>query len=453
MVINAAALDSNVVTTPTFNPTSGIYASAQSVTISTPTSGANIYYTTDDSTPTESSTLYTSPVNVNSTMTLKAIAFKSGATPSSLASAGYVIGTPATVGAPVFSPVAGTYTSTQSVTITTATSGAAIRYTTDGSDPTSTTGTLYSTAISVATSKTLKAIAYKSLMADSAVAAATYTINGAIIPGKIEAESYVDMNGVQKENTSDAGGGQNVGYIDTNEWMDYYVNVQTAGTYDVKFRVARAPSDSGQLQLKSGATLLATVAVPSTGGWQTWTTVTATGVALTAGNQTLRVHVSNGGWNFNWMDFTQSSASGYSTWSTTHFGASASDPLIAGDNADPNTNGIANLMEYALGGDPSGSTTGQAILPDSGTSVGNRMTLTFQRDPSLTDINYIVEVSENLIDPWTPIASSTAGAATVNLAAFSVTETGSSLKSVVVEDTSVINSTSKRFIRLRVVRP
>ena len=83
------------------------------------------------------------------------------------------------VAAPDFSPVGGNYTSTQSVTLSTATSGATLRYTTDGSTPTSTTGTVYSGAITVASTTTLKAIAYKSGLADSSVVTATYTITPA----------------------------------------------------------------------------------------------------------------------------------------------------------------------------------------------------------------------------------------------------------------------------------
>ena len=81
------------------------------------------------------------------------------------------------VSAPTFSPAAGTYTSAQSVTLSTTTAGASIRYTTDGSTPTSATGTLYSGPVSVAASLTVKAIAYKSGSTDSAVTSAAYTIN------------------------------------------------------------------------------------------------------------------------------------------------------------------------------------------------------------------------------------------------------------------------------------
>jgi len=81
------------------------------------------------------------------------------------------------VATPTFSPAAGTYTSTQSVAISCSTSGATIRYTTDGSTPTSSSGTIYSSSISVSSTKTIKAIAYKSGYANSSVASATYTIS------------------------------------------------------------------------------------------------------------------------------------------------------------------------------------------------------------------------------------------------------------------------------------
>lgn len=78
---------------------------------------------------------------------------------------------------PTFSPAAGTLIGTQSVTISCASpSGTTIRYTTDGSTPTSSTGTVYSGAISVSATTTIKAIAYKSGCIDSDVATAAYTI-------------------------------------------------------------------------------------------------------------------------------------------------------------------------------------------------------------------------------------------------------------------------------------
>jgi uncharacterized repeat protein (TIGR03803 family) len=84
---------------------------------------------------------------------------------------------PPLVAAPAFSPAAGTYTSAQTVTVTSTTSGASIRYTTDGSTPTETNGTLYSNPVSISATTSLQAIAYATGNADSSVTNNTFTIN------------------------------------------------------------------------------------------------------------------------------------------------------------------------------------------------------------------------------------------------------------------------------------
>ncbi len=80
------------------------------------------------------------------------------------------------VSAPVFSPAGGTYASAQNVTITSATTGALIRYTTDGSTPGETAGTVYSGPVNVSATATLQAIAYAPGYVDSAITSASYTI-------------------------------------------------------------------------------------------------------------------------------------------------------------------------------------------------------------------------------------------------------------------------------------
>jgi N-acetylneuraminic acid mutarotase len=161
--------------TPFFSPVAGTYTSAQSVTISDATAGATIYYTTNGVTPTTSSTIYSAAIAVSSTETLQAIATASGYSTSSVAPATYII-TPAPPAAtPFFSPVAGTYTSAQSVTISDATAGATIYYTTNGVTPT-TSSAIYTTAIAVSSTETLQAIATASGYSTSSVAIAAYTI-------------------------------------------------------------------------------------------------------------------------------------------------------------------------------------------------------------------------------------------------------------------------------------
>lgn len=166
-------LDNMVVGSPTFSPAAGAYGPTQSVAISSTTAGARIYYTVNGSTPTTSSTLYSGPVSVAASKTIKAIAVTTGTHNSPVTSAAYVIN--GAVATPTFSPVAGSYSGTQSVTISSVTSGATFRYTVDGSTPTA-SSTLYTGAISVAVSKTIKAIGIKAGFSNSAVATAAYVI-------------------------------------------------------------------------------------------------------------------------------------------------------------------------------------------------------------------------------------------------------------------------------------
>ena len=81
-----------------------------------------------------------------------------------------------TVAAPLIYPEAGTYSSALDVTMTTTTSGATIRYTTDGSTPTTTSGTVYAAPVHIADTLTLKAVAYRSGLTTSSVTSAQYTI-------------------------------------------------------------------------------------------------------------------------------------------------------------------------------------------------------------------------------------------------------------------------------------
>jgi hypothetical protein len=162
--------------TPTFAPPAGTYTSPQSVTIASATPGAAIYYTTDGSDPTMASAAYASPVAVSASSTLKAIATASGFTQSAIGSAAYTISASAPQAAtPTFSPGSGSYTTAQAVTISCATAGATIYYTTDGAEPT-TASNVYSSPIQVSTSQTVRAIATAAGYTPSAVGSATYAI-------------------------------------------------------------------------------------------------------------------------------------------------------------------------------------------------------------------------------------------------------------------------------------
>ena len=164
---------SKIVATPAFSVASGAVDSGTEVTISCATDGAEIYYTTDGTEPTASSTEYTGAISITEAVTLKAIAVKDGMNDSAVSSASYTI--KGTVSTPEFSVESGAVNSGTSVTISCATEGAKIYYTTDGNDPTA-SSTEYKAAISVTTAVTLKAIAVKDGMNGSAVASVSYTI-------------------------------------------------------------------------------------------------------------------------------------------------------------------------------------------------------------------------------------------------------------------------------------
>ena len=114
-------------------------------------------------------------------------------------------------------------------------------------------------------------------------------------------------DGVDLESTSDTGGGLDLGWTSAGQWFRYTVNVATAATYSVSLRVAAVAAvgtsaGSFHLQTTSGTNLSGAVNVPGTGGWQTWTTITAS-VTLPAGQQVIEVFEDTGGYNLNYMTF------------------------------------------------------------------------------------------------------------------------------------------------------
>ncbi|MBI2843314.1 MAG: chitobiase/beta-hexosaminidase C-terminal domain-containing protein [Armatimonadetes bacterium] len=162
------------VPTPTFFPDGGTYSEPQNVTISCASPGATIYFTTDGSDPSETNgTVYSGPVLVDRDLTLKARAYESGYSPSMLKWAEYRM---APVATPTFSPDGGMYATTQLVTIECVTPGAAVRYTSDGSDPIE-SSTEYIAPLVVDHSLTLKARAYKPGYGPSDIKSAQYTVD------------------------------------------------------------------------------------------------------------------------------------------------------------------------------------------------------------------------------------------------------------------------------------
>jgi hypothetical protein len=181
------------VATPAFSLAAGTYIGAQTVTITCATSGATIHYTTNGSVPTASSPVYSTPISVATAMTVQALAMETGMTTSAAASAAYII----QVATPKFSPVAGAYSGAQTVTISCATSGATIHYTTDGSTPTA-SSTKYTAPVSLSTSTQLQAIAIETGMTNSLIISGVYNIAGSstYVP---DTDNDTDGNGYADE--------------------------------------------------------------------------------------------------------------------------------------------------------------------------------------------------------------------------------------------------------------
>ncbi|MGD1064941.1 MAG: chitobiase/beta-hexosaminidase C-terminal domain-containing protein, partial [Terracidiphilus sp.] len=170
-----AVLPPSAAAIPSFSLASGTYASAQTLTISDQTPGAVIYYTTNGTMPNGSSTVYSGQITVSSSETVAAIAVASSYSVSAVATATYALILP-TAATPTFSVPGGTYTATQTLTISDATAGAAIYYTTNGTTPT-TSSTVYGSAITVSATETIEAIAVASGYTNSTVESSVYTIN------------------------------------------------------------------------------------------------------------------------------------------------------------------------------------------------------------------------------------------------------------------------------------
>jgi hypothetical protein len=150
---------------PHFSPPGGDYTSTQSVVLSSTTRGSAIYYTLNGTTPTTASKQYSGPILVTATETIKAIATAPGFGQSAEATATYTI----------TAPKAATPAASQTVTISEATAGATVYYTTNGSIPT-TASTKYTVPLVFTTTTTLKFIAVAPDYSQSLVRTVTITV-------------------------------------------------------------------------------------------------------------------------------------------------------------------------------------------------------------------------------------------------------------------------------------
>ena len=124
--------------------------------------------------------------------------------------------------------------------------------------------------------------------------------NGTIL---IQAECYVGFEGdVASEPTQDLGGGENLGWFDTNEAVYYSVDSTLAGNYRIDYRYSS--ENTSTLRLFVNDNWVDEIVLPSTNGWQNWATIPGRVIALDSGQNNIKLAVSSGGGNINWLKFS-----------------------------------------------------------------------------------------------------------------------------------------------------
>ena len=135
------------------------------------------------------------------------------------------------------------------------------------------------------------------------------------LPGRIQSENFYYNNGMVSETCTDAGGGFNMGYANPGDYLDYLVYVPESMNYKFNFRVASERAAS-QIIIRIGEgnafTAVDTVTITSTGGWQTWKTISSTAF-LPEGRYTLRIFVRSGEFNTNWFEAAKAPVTGLQT--------------------------------------------------------------------------------------------------------------------------------------------
>lgn len=141
-------------------------------------------------------------------------------------------------------------------------------------------------------------------------------------------------------------------------------------------------------------------------------------------------------------------ASAHDAWKQARFGANAGNALMAGDNADPDNNGVSNLLEYALGTPATGANS--VPMPVSSV-VQNHLTFTFTRPIAVTDVVYTVQVSDDLVTWQNGSSYSAYGDVPDNTFTTQLARAiNGGTETIAVMDNSPNSPSAKRFMRLQV---
>lgn len=163
-------------------------------------------------------------------------------------------------------------------------------------------------------------------------------------PGSETTVDFRTNEDVDIENCTDTGGGYNIGYATAGEWLEYTVDVQSAGIYKLDLRVACNGTGRTVSVSMDGTAIAGNIAIPNTGGWQTWQTVSVNNIALTAGQKVMRITIG---------------ATDYVNLNFVSFATSNNTPVvsIATPSADIRLSAPQSVALSATASDPDGSIT------------------------------------------------------------------------------------------------
>jgi chitodextrinase len=252
-----------------------------------------------------------------------------------------------------------------------------------------------------------------------------------------------------------------VTYLDANpasttvRYVEWDISALGAGAHELVIRYAMGTTPERPMKIEvNGVVVAASYALPrlSGMGWTTYADSAPLQVTLNAGANKVRATSATGNPRLDYLQVTPLvTSTPIETWRQAKFGTT-SNTGNAADDADPNHNGLINLLEYALGGDPVGNTTGLGILPQAERSAGDKLQIRFTRYPDRSDLRLTAQAADALNGPWTDLAVSSAGAAFAPTGTATAAESGTgNTRSVTVTDLYPMGDPAhpKRFMRLK----
>jgi len=237
--------------------------------------------------------------------------------------------------------------------------------------------------------------------------------------------------------------GMKVAYTAADEWLRYTVTVPASGCYALRLRVANGTGatahDAVSLRWK-GATVAGPVTVPATADWLSFTNVDLANVQLAAGTDLLEVYCNTGNFDLNWIELARVGAPVFADWIAGYFpgGTTAQTAPMA----DPDGDGLDNILEYGLGRAPdlAEPAPAPAVVTDGGDQY---LALTFRR---AVGVDVTAEISSDLAT-W---SSATADIVQVGAA---VPDATGLYETVTFRSTATTAAKARQFLRVRVTAP